>query len=191
MSITSMFPKRMPVARSTHLRLQIVHVGRLCRGSKPFSAKDQKDWQAAWFGQHMPNRCHPRKAAACELGLWLSSPGHSKPGGALGWQCLRFSTLFITLLNLPAVAAQLNPPAFLKNLRALAVQIVTGKPVHTYLLWFAAHVTCNIAVSQPKLTSDLAHAVSRLPAASAKWLLKESGSGAFRSSTRLPSQEFL
>ena len=61
----------------------------------------------------------------------------------------------------------------------------TGKPVHTYLLWFAAYVTCNIVVSQPKLTSDLAHAVSRLPA-NAKWLLKESGSGAFRSSTGLP-----
>ena len=29
------------------------------------------------------NRCHPRKAAACELGPWLSSR-HSKPGGALG-----------------------------------------------------------------------------------------------------------
>ena len=111
--------KRMPVARSTHLRLQIAHVGRLCRGSKPFSAKDQKDWQAAWFGQHMPNRCHPRKAAACELGLWLSTPAHSKPGGTLGWQCLWLSTLFITLLNLPSVAAQLNPPAFVKNLRCL------------------------------------------------------------------------
>ena len=146
MSIVSMFPKGIPVARSTHLRLQIAHVGRLCRCSKPFLAKDQKDWQAAWFGQHMPNRCHPRKAAACELGLWLSSPGHSKPGGTLGWQCLWLSTLFITLLNLPTVAAHLNPPAFLKNLRALAVQIgrsfagVTSKPVHTYLLWFAAHV---------------------------------------------------
>ena len=119
MPITSAFPKGMPIARSTDLRLQIAHVGKLCRGSKPFSAKDQKDWQAAWFGQHMPNRCHPRKAAACELGLWLSTPAHSKPGGTLGWQCLWLSTLFITLLNLPSVAAQLNPPAFVKNLRCL------------------------------------------------------------------------
>ena len=118
MSITSMFSKRMPVARSTHFSLQIVHMWGLYRGSKPFSAKDQKDWQAAWFGQHMPNRCHPRKAAACELGLWLSSPGHSKPSGTLGWQCLWLLTLFITLLNLPTVAAQLNPPAFLKTARS-------------------------------------------------------------------------
>ena len=46
------------------------------------------------------NRCHPRKAAACELGPWLSSR-HSKPGGALGWwQCLWawLSILFICVI---------------------------------------------------------------------------------------------
>ena len=177
----------MPVARSANLRLQIAHVGRLCRGSKPFSAKDQKDWQAAWFGQHMPNRCHPRKAAACELGLWLSSPGHSKPGGTLGWQCLWLSTLFITLLNLPTVAAQLNPPAFLKNLRALAVQIgrsftgVTGK-LDTFAAWF---FYCSIHVSTHVTGRVLSQEQRQATLAPLKKILHVGGYG--RCSNRIPN----
>ena len=85
-------------------------------------------------------------------------------------------------------------PAFLENMRALAVQIgrsfpgVTGKPVHTYLLWFAAHAvpssTCKIVVSQPKLASELAST------ASVGWLLRESGSGASTASKIMHAVRF-
>ena len=58
-----------------------------------------------------------------------------------------------------------EPTELLKNLRALIVQAgsfseVTSRPVHARLAWFAVHAvpssTCNIAVSQPKLVSELA-----------------------------------
>ena len=85
-------------------------------------------------------------------------------------------------------------PAFLENMRALAVQIgrsfpgVTGKPVHTYLLWFAAHAvpssTCKIVVSQPKLASELAST------ASVGWLLRESGAGASTASKIMHAVQF-
>ena len=85
-------------------------------------------------------------------------------------------------------------PAFLENMRALAVQIgrsfpgVTGKPVHTYLLWFAAHAvpssTCKIVVSQPKLASELAST------ASVGWLLRECGAGASTASKIMHAVRF-
>ena len=55
---------------------------------------------------------------------------------------------------------------------------MTSRPLRTRLAWFAGHDvlsnTCKIAVSPSKLAIGSACTFSRLPVASAKWLLRES-----------------